>query len=201
MILTAFLWSLSVWSVSSWEPVPKAERRAPTWPHPRWTEQDLFEVLFLVTHLPRSLPFCWGTISLTLLTVNVGPTLCRAFLPSWLLSITQWNSCSFLPELNTLHLFLDSCLSFLILFPSMLEPLQCHFTGWSMPSTSWPKPLLKVPTSGPPCSHHGRIAVCFILHVCRLNPCVLSDTSSCQLDVVQAKVVPSFFLNCLWDRE
>lgn len=60
----------------------------------------------------------------------------------------------------------------------MLEHLQCHFTGWSMPSISSPKPLLKVPTTGPPCSHHGRIAVCFILHVCRLNPCTLTHIAA-----------------------
>lgn len=51
-----------------------------------------------------------------------------------------------------------------------------------------------------PCSHHSRVAVCFILCMCRLNPWVLSDTLSCKLEVIPAKVVPRFFLSCLYDR-
>lgn len=126
--------------------VPKAECQAAIWPSPKWTEQDLSKALFPVTHSPRCLLFCPGTMSQALLTVHIDPTLCRA---SAELVTLHHTTEELLISTWTTYLTLNSTLT-LILFPSLeldlvdsgLEPQQCHSTGWNTPFSS-PKPSPK----------------------------------------------------------
>lgn len=132
-----------------------AQCQAAIWPCPKWTEQDLSKALFPVNTCKGVCYFPWCSVTGSADSAH----------RSHIVQSFCWAGYSPSHNRRTAHFYLNYILVLKLNFNfnplpqcSGLEPQQCHSTWWNTSSPSSPKPLLRIPTTGPPRSYQGKIA-------------------------------------------
>lgn len=171
MIPAAFFWFLAVWSASSWEQCPMPGCH------------------LALSKMNRTRSIQGFIPSYTLAKVFAifpGSVTGSADSAHWSHTVQSFCWAGYSPshKRGAAHFYLNYMLVLKLNFNPLpycsgLEPQQCHSTGWNTSSASSPKPLLRIPTTGPPHSYQGKIAsrivelysrICFILVLSRENP-------------------------------